>query len=280
MTSEPQIFRVRRRAHGHTLVEFLAHALSVSRSRAKRVLDQRRVVVNGTRVWMARHVLSAGDEVAVAPDMRPAGRQADRLRVLYEDEHLLILDKPAGRLSVGRGSVEAALQEKTRPAEIVAAHRLDRDTSGCMLFLKTPGLRNKVIDLFKSHKVRKQYHAIVAGHLKEKDLRIQRPLTGRTAVTLLRAVDGNRRASHVLARIETGRTHQIRRHLAALGFPVIGDKQYSGRKGVSEAALEAPRQMLHAARLELPHPVSGEAVAAEAPLPKDFRESLRHFHLT
>jgi 23S rRNA pseudouridine1911/1915/1917 synthase len=216
-----------------------------------------------------------------------------RLSVLYEDAAVLIVDKPAGLLTVPTEANEKDtlwaralhyLQHRYggRPyAGIV--HRLDKDTSGAVVFARSRSALHFLQDRFKEHAIDREYVAIARGNVPESgrfdaDLArapglkrgVARPgQEGRRAVTRYRALERLPGATLVSVRPETGRTHQIRVHFAAAGHPILGDRVYG-----EEAGDAAPRQMLHARRLGFPHPSTGETVSGEAPLPEDFAELL------
>jgi 23S rRNA pseudouridine1911/1915/1917 synthase len=227
---------------------------------------------------------------------RPLRRHVKtRLVVLYEDDDVLIVDKPAGLLSVPTEAREKDtlwsralhyLQHRYggRPhAGIV--HRLDKETSGALVFARNRAAHHALQDRFRTHAIDREYVALVEGIpadsgtfdadlVREPGLRrsIARPgQEGRRAVTRYRTVEDLGNAALVSIRPETGRTHQIRVHFAAGGHPILGDRVY-GRPGTGAKA--APRQMLHARRLGFPHPKTGEKVSAEAPLPDDFEKVL------
>ncbi len=260
------------------LVGFLAAARGESRRAAKRLLDERRVFVNGRRVWMARHALRAGDTVEVQP---PAARAAsDTLPVLVEAGPWRIADKPAGLLSNGDpSSVESRLRAQLGLPELTAVHRLDRDTTGCLLLARTRSDAERLFPLFRERRVRKTYLALVFGRVGADVREIRSPIDGEEAVSFLRVVDANDEASLVEVRIETGRTHQIRKHLLEIGHPIAGDRAYGNSRARDARARALPRQMLHAARLSFEDPGTGERVKAAAPLPADFRAALRAYGL-
>ena len=234
---------------------------------------------------------------------RPARHNVrTRLSVLYEDDDVLVVDKPAGLLSVPTAERENDtlharaldyLQHRyhRRPYAGVV-HRLDKDTSGALVFARNREALHGLQALFRVHDIEREYLAIVAGHPPESgtldaDLvrdaglgrrGVARPgQAGRRAVTRYRVVERlpGDIASVVSVTLETGRTHQIRIHFLASGHPVLGDAVY--RRGVAAPApraLEAPRQMLHARRLGFAHPRTGAPVRAEAPIPADFADVL------
>jgi len=259
------------------LIAVLSKAQGLSRRAAKRLLDERRVFVNGRRVWMARHALRPGDVVEVQP---PGALAADTLAVLAEAEPYLIVDKPAGCTTNEDGrSVEARLRRRRNEDDWTAVHRLDRDTSGCLLFARTPEAARRLIPLFRERRVEKVYWAIVLGAFPASLRRIAAPIAGEPAVTRLRVLARGNGASLLEARIETGRTHQIRRHLWQVGHPVAGDRTYGTSRALDERSRALPRQMLHARRLAFTHPDTGRLVAAESPAPADFRAALRSYQL-
>jgi 23S rRNA pseudouridine1911/1915/1917 synthase len=226
---------------------------------------------------------------------RPARRRVrTRLAVLHEDGDVVIVDKPAGLLTVPTEAREKDtlwsrvlfyLQHRYggRPyAGIV--HRLDKETSGAVVFARNRDALHFLQERFREHAIDREYLVLVAGSppdegsydrdlVREPGLRrrVAKPgQEGRRAVTHYRTLERLPGASLVAARLETGRTHQIRVHFSAAGHPVLGDRVYGPR----DAGFEAPRQMLHARTLGFPHPATGRRVAAESPLPADFRETL------
>ena len=131
-----------------------------------------------------------------------------------------------------------------------------------------------------TRKVTKSYHAIAAGRIDRKTRRLDAPIDGHRAVTHVHCLDSNRGASHLLVRIETGRTHQIRKHLASTGHPVLGDRHYLPKTPQTPKSVRIGRQMLHASQLAFENPVTGRKVVVKAPLPHDFRACLKKYGLT
>ncbi|OVE75694.1 hypothetical protein BVX97_03785 [bacterium E08(2017)] len=162
---------------------------------------------------------------------------------------------------------------------LLAAHRLDKDTSGCIIVACNQKVFDNTVQVFKEHKVSKTYHAIVFGKIRLEHQTIREQIEGRDAVSSIKIIDSNKEASHISVRIKTGRTHQIRKHLSSIRNPVIGDKQYAVGRKVDENAIQVARQMLHASSISFPHPDTGRVIRAHAPLPKDFRRCLRLFKL-
>lgn len=263
------------------ILSFLADRLNLSRKRAKALLDGRCVTVDRRPVWMARHKLKAGDcvEVTESPSESRSTNQPQVFRCLLETPDYLVIDKPAGMLTNGPRSMEQWVREQRHESGLSAVHRLDRGTSGCVLMARSPASFETAVELFRRHAVHKTYQVIALGSLDVHDFRITRPIDGQPAVSLLDTLDAGREASHLRVRIETGRTHQIRKHLESIGHPVAGDRQYGIGRRLSERTVRIGRPMLHAARLEFTPPGAKQALAANAPLPLDFRDCLRMFRL-
>ena len=249
-----------------------------------------------------RDKVSGGETVAIAlpPPRAPAGGPEDiPLTVVYEDEELLVINKPVGLVvHPGAGNrahtlLNAVLHHHPPAAQLPRAgivHRLDKDTSGLMVVAKTERSRQRLIRALQKRSVEREYVAIVHGvlvaggtidapigrHARDR-LRMAVTDSGKPAVTHYRVLRRYRAHTLVQARLESGRMHQIRVHLAHLQFPVVGDPVYGGRlrlpKGASapltERLREFKRQALHAAKLALVHPVSGERMQWAASVPDD-----------
>lgn len=276
-----------------------------SRARLQTWIKDGKFTVNGA-VGRPRDTVYAGDELHVDVVLQPEREweaQAMPLDIVFEDEHLLILNKAAdvvvhpaaghrdGTLLNGLLSHAPSLQEVPR-AGIV--HRLDKDTTGLMMVAKTLASHTFLVEQLRAREVKREYEAIAQGVLTGGGT-VDAPLGrhpvnrkrraviegGQEAVTHYRVLQRYRSHTHIDVRLETGRTHQIRAHLAHINIPLVGDPLYSGRlqlpAGCSPSLAEAlrgfKRQALHARRLTLQHPESGETVSWEAPLPADF-ESL------
>ena len=283
------------------LQDFLALKFALSRRTAKAMIDGRSVWVNRKCVWIARFALRTGDLVEIPSQVvKGAVKQSNRtapalrgcavregadstgkrhIRVLWQNDNYLICDKPAGIVSCDDPkSVETILREQEKVPTLEAVHRLDRDTTGCLLFAKNHAALMAAVDVFKTHKVSKVYHAISAGSFKFAHQIVDTPLDGQPAVSKVTREAVSADASFLRIRIETGRTNQIRRHLASIRYPIIGDRVF-GLKNVRDPRLmQVPRQMLHASTLTLPDPLDPHAeLKAHSPLPADFRAALRLF---
>jgi 23S rRNA pseudouridine1911/1915/1917 synthase len=223
--------------------------------------------------------------------------------VLYEDEHVLVLDKPAGLLSVpvhpgageedsvlGRLLAERRRRAPGRRAWIGRVHRLDRDTSGALAFALTREARAGLVALFREHRIERRYLALVQGQPRRDQGQIEAPIAdayeggrrrvaradepqhpARTRFTVRERFPG---AALLEVTLETGRQHQIRLHLAHIGLFVLGDPVYRPPRPLA-LPVRVPRQMLHALSLSFVHPVTGRVVEARSPLPPDFERVLR-----
>ena len=223
---------------------------------------------------MAHHRLRAGAVVTVAgvvDSPTAVSKRPDRAEILFEDADFLVADKPRGILvNEAAFSLETLLRQQTGNPELRASHRLDRDTTGCVLFSKSAAAHAAVVAVFKEHRVAKTYRTVVHGRWDAAASTIDLPLDGRRALSQIHCLRANAKASHLAVRIETGRTHQIRRHLAMARHPVLGDATY-GRPRLDRQLDPPPaRQLLHAWRLALKHPVTRDPMVFEAPLPADF----------
>lgn len=270
--------KVRNDQAGSALQDFLSQFLGLSRNKAKALLDSRQVFVNGRRIWMTRHTLRPGDTVELP--VQPGGTPPPApIPVLFSNRDYVVAGKPPGRLANGPGSLETDLRKELGIESLQAVHRLDRDTSGCLLLAKGQEAFDRAVALFKQHRILKLYQVIVAGRLRGPEQTIDKPLENEPAVTHLQVLDSTPLASHVKARIETGRTHQIRKHLESIGHPVLGDKTYGTRQALPPELRHIERQMLHAATLQFESPYDGETIRVTAPLPKDFAACLRKLGL-
>ena len=291
------------KADAKFLQDFLAQKYSLSRRAAKAMIDGRGVWVNRKCVWIARYALKTGDLVEVptavvkgaqrmgmAADAaigktrsgaagEASGKAARHIRVLWGDENYLVCDKPAGVVSCDDPkSAEAILRVQEKIPTLEAVHRLDRDTTGCLLFAKNHAAFEAAVEVFKTHRVSKTYHAIVVGKFTFAHQVIDAPLDGQPAVSRVSREGASDDASFLRIRIETGRTNQIRRHLASIRFPILGDRVFGLKRARDPRLMQVPRQMLHASTLTLPDPLSPhEEISAHAPLPADFRAALKLF---
>lgn len=275
-----------------------------SRSTIARFIDEGRVFLRGKSAKASLRV-KGGESVVIRYPARvdPPSRH-EVLPVLYEDEAVLAVNKPGDVLShptdkLANNSATVILAKQFPGCRLHLAHRLDRETSGVLLFAKSPRYAAVLMKQFSERKVRKEYWALVSGRVAFKrkvvelalgyddhEVRVRQRVftdgTGQAAKTEFGLLAAGESISLVRAIPKTGRLHQIRVHLAWLGHPVIGDKIYTGEgeaflkiwSGAAAAedmeSLGASRQMLHARKLQIKHPVTGKKIVIEASLPEDF----------
>ncbi len=268
-----------------------AHALDLSRASVQRLIKDGAVTVNG-RPSKPSYRVQTGDEIVVHVPIEPPEQVLPEdipLDIVYEDDVLLVIDKPAGMVvhpGAGHSSgtlVNAVLAHCPHIADVGGAdraglvHRLDKDTSGLILVAKDDATHAALQRQFKRHRVAKTYLALVEDQVQPHEGVIEAPIgrdkrqrkkmavvrRGREARTTYHVIEVF--ASHTLLEVHphTGRTHQVRVHLAWLGYPIVGDAVYGRRR----QRLLKSRHFLHAARLRITHPATGEEIAFEAPLP-------------
>ncbi|MBQ6924195.1 MAG: RluA family pseudouridine synthase [Kiritimatiellae bacterium] len=265
---------------GVTLQNFLAERLKLSKRGAKDLIDQRQVWVNRQCIWMARHLLRGGDTVeAQAGTAAQAVQSVKRIRILSETDRYLFADKPYGMLTIGPGGLEEALREQTGNSALRCVHRLDKDTSGCLLVAKDDEAFDAAVSVFKTRRVKKLYEFLAVGRIETAASTIATPIDDEPAKTTIRRIAFNNDATFGSARIETGRTHQIRIHLASIRHPVVGDRLHGLKTSRDPRFMRVPRQMLHATELELDDPLGRGHLRAHSPLPADFRRCLQMFGL-
>ncbi|GAB64305.1 pseudouridine synthase [Candidatus Jettenia caeni] len=259
-------------------MNFIAYKLAISKKRAKQLLDKRLVFVNKRRIWIASYQLNRGDVVEVlTEDTQPA--QSKKGVILYQDDHYLIVSKPPGILTNGAESLENNLKIYLKNNRMRAVHRLDKDTSGVVIFAMNKGAFEHMKTLFKGNLVKKVYRVIVKGNVGIQNFTIDTPLHGQKAVTHVKLLKRGRDTSYLEVNIETGRTHQIRTHLASAGYPVIGEMEYN-RKPIKNPLLRhIRRQMLHAYQITFSHPYTHKTISITAEIPDDFNQNLKTFGL-
>lgn len=271
-----ETFQIKPHEDGQLLVDVLADRLRCSKKQARVLLDARQVFVNGKRIWMAKHNVKLKD---VIETVRPEPK-SHKIEILKRAGDLIIVNKPSGMVTNGNPrSLEVRLQHELENPQLCAVHRLDRDTSGCVMFAANDAAKQKMIPLFKEEKIVKIYRAIAVGRVADTLKTITRDIDGESATTLVNVLDRNRDASYLELRIHTGRTHQIRRHLAVMRHPVLGDKDYAGEQRGNPLFRTVVRQMLHASRLILPDPKGEGSLRVSAPVPEDFQAVLKTLKL-
>ena len=279
-----------------------------SRSKLKTWIQDGNVAVNGEVITVPRHKMQMDELVTVQAEMDvqvTSEAQDIALNIVYEDEHILVINKPADLVvhpGAGNpsGTVLNALLnhcpeiDKVPRAGIV--HRLDKDTTGLMVVAKTIPAQTHLVDQLQRREMSREYEAVALGTMVAGgivDAPIGRHTTKRThmavremgkpAVTHFRVIEKFRAYTHLRLKLETGRTHQIRVHMAHIKHPLLGDQVYGGRprlpKGASEEFIAAlrgfQRQALHAAQLSLFHPETEEWMTWKAPLPQDMQDLLK-----
>jgi len=282
-------------AEGQRLDQLLAGPLG-SRARAARLIAAGLVRVDGSEL-AKRHSVRAGERITVARE-RPgpvaaSGPQAARFAVVFEDEWLIVVDKPAGVVvHPARGHMTGTLAQALAdragggddPQRPGIVHRLDRDTSGLLVVAKSDAVHRRLKAMLAERSLQREYLALVEGIPPARTGTIEAPIgrdrhdrlrhsldsdSPRAAVTHFELIETLPHAALLRVRLETGRTHQIRVHLQAIGHPLIGDRVYGGplRFGLE-------RQFLHAEHLAFTHPVTGEPVDVRAALPGDLAAAL------
>ena len=282
----------------------------VSRGTIQRLLAEGHIRVNGRPAKPSHHP-RAGEVVSLSwPEANPPQARPEDipLDILYEDDDLLVVNKPPGLVvhpAAGHAThtlVNALLHHcaghlsgiggVARPGIV---HRLDKDTSGCLAVAKTDDAHLGLSGQFAARQVEKTYEAILCGQWPGPGGEIDIPISrhrldrkrmaagaGRPARTTFRVLQWLRGATRVEVDLHTGRTHQIRVHFQHLGFPLVGDSVYGGRQNArlrQDTGCAAPRQMLHARKLALTHPRTGQRLVFQAPLPADFTSILQLLRL-
>jgi len=281
MTFTRRKFQVQPAEQGTTLQNFLRDHVSLSNRQAKQLLDRREVYVNGKRVWMARHPLRKGD-VVEAPDRDTpvATRGEMSLELLYEDKWLVAVNKPPGLLSDRHpDSVESRLRKQLNLPGLRALHRLDRPTTGVLLFNRKAEEREPWLELFRQQGVGKHYRALLIGNPGKTNPVVRSRLDGKSAETRFTFL--KRRGDFLLAdcQITTGRTHQIRRHALRIQCRVAGDRHYGQSGPLPDWEKKLPHHLLHAHSVSFVCPQRNLPVTIQAPLPSAFEKTLRRLNL-
>lgn len=281
-------FDVPEEAHGLRLDQCLARCVEpLSRSSARVALDLGAVFVDDRRVKVASRKVVAGQHVVVHlggaferahKQVGRAARERDeahlpQFRVLFEDEHLVAVYKPAGLLSAPTPEGDSGnlqMQLSRRGGEVFVVHRLDLQTSGVLVYAKTKAANHALSELFRTHALTRRYDAFAAGAPPEAVFSVRQSLSGKPAITHFRMLTQHAAFCHLEATLETGRTHQIRRHLQSLALPVLADAEYGRREPWHPARLG-----LHAKHLSFAHPLTGAPLAFDVELPDDLAGWLR-----
>jgi len=305
-------FKVSTDAAGQRLDKFLRRRLeNLPLSHLYKLVRTKKVRVNGARAEVAQ-LLQPGDEITVhvlqagqPPPPKPPEAIGQDFKVLYEDEHILAVDKPSGlAIHPGSGITGETLVDQVRAYlarqgiqtpegefKPSPAHRLDRETSGAVVVAKTRQAMVRLTEMFTAGEAHKTYLALAKGRFQREsgsiDLRLaehqqtyaskqQRGVNLQAALTHWKKLAGGPEATLLELTIETGRTHQIRRHLEAIGHPVVGDTKYGDFpfNRIAQRQWGVRRMFLHSARLALAHPLTKKRLIFESPLPQELADCL------
>jgi 23S rRNA pseudouridine1911/1915/1917 synthase len=285
---EPESFVVETSEAGERLDRLASRRLGITRSAAQRLISSGDILANGERAAPSRKVREGEKVEATLPsdDVEP---EDIPVCVVFEDEHLVVVDKPAGLVvhpgagnpsgTLANALLERGISGGEDPARPGIVHRLDRDTSGLMVVAKGEPAYSKLVGMLSERRVSRIYRALVVGNGLPATGTVDSPVgrdpdnptlmavgVGKHAVTHFEVMEESSGHTMLRVRLETGRTHQIRVHLSAIGHPVYADPLYG-------TAVEGRRLWLHAERLGFGHPVSGEDMEFEAPVPEELRVS-------
>ncbi len=301
---EEKVYVIKKDEDEERLDKFLALKNNdFSRSYIQKLIDKKRVKVNG-KARKSSYRLKEEDRVILEiPEPREPEIKAVEmdLDIIYEDKNIIVLNKPAGLVvhpvpgnwdnTLVNGLLEytdqlSGINGIKRPGIV---HRLDKDTSGALVVAKNNISHQSLIKQFKERKVKKIYHTIIRGNLSYNKGKIDAPIgrnpvqrkkmavtdrNSKKALTLFKVLERFKDFTYLEIELKTGRTHQIRVHLAYIGHPIIGDKKYSRKKN----KLGVKRQLLHAHKIGFFHPVSGQWQEYTAPLPEDFNQFLERLN--
>ena len=315
-TSDEIIFRVLPRQVGETVGAALRVWLpNQSWSQVRKLIESRRVMLSGNLCVDPARRLKLQDAVKILPRPMAAPPDEADIRIVYLDAHVVVVEKPAGITSTRhkeeknwpkrRKQLQPTLDEmlpaviarqegrraKSKLPIVRAVHRLDRDTSGLMVFVRTPAAQKHLEHQFRKHATKRRYLAIVRGHVKEQTIESHLvrdrgdgirgsttlPKAGKLSITHVRPIEKLGNYTLVECRPETGRTHQIRIHLAEIGHPLCGEKIYLQplfRQPLKDTS-GAPRLALCAVELTFQHPISGKTMHFESPLPADLKTFIK-----
>jgi 23S rRNA pseudouridine1911/1915/1917 synthase len=311
-----KLFRVLPRQVGETVGAALREWLpGQSWSEVRKLIHSRRIMLNGNLCFDPARRLKLQDVVKLLPHPMTAAPEEKDIHLVYLDTHLVVVEKPAGITSTRhkeeknwparRKQLQPTLDEmlpaviarqegrgtKGKLPPVRPVHRLDRDTSGLMVFARTPAAQKHLEQQFRKHTTKRCYLAIVTGCVKEQTIEshfvrdrgdgirgsTRLPNTGKHSVTHVRPIEKLGDYTLVECRPETGRTHQIRIHLSESGHPLCGEKIYLQplfRQPYKDAS-EAPRLALHAKELTFEHPITGETLHFESPMPADIEQFIK-----
>jgi len=297
-------FHIYRHIPSERFLQYLAARMKTRLSWVNELLDDGHICHNGVTLSAAA-ALSKGDLLEVYIPKYWPGYMAPtplRLEVLFEDEFILALNKPSGivvhpaRGHLSGDSLQNAVRHRCREyighenITISACHRLDRDTTGVIIFSRTTEAFREMVYQFSKHKVRKTYHAMISGLPSWSECIFDQPIgidpsnskkhaimpDGKSALTHVRVLESGSSWALIEAVCLTGRPHQIRVHLSSAGYPLFGDDKYNPFYKASDIN----RQALHASCVEFDHPITQKPLSISAPLPSDMNELLLLLHIT
>ena len=273
---------------------------NITRAMAQKLLDEENILVNGSKI-KSSYKVKLNDEICMQiPEPKETEIIAENipLEVLYEDDDIIAINKPKGMVvHPANGNYTGTLVNallyrckdslsgiggQIRPGIV---HRLDKDTSGVIIVAKNDKAHLNLSEQIKNHKVKKTYIALVRGNIPNDEATIDMPIgrskkdrkkmdidkNGKNAITHFKVLERFDGYTLLKVNIETGRTHQIRVHLMTIGYPIVGDTVYSNGKN----PFNVTGQMLHAKSIEFKHPITGENMKIEAPLPKYFEDVIK-----
>lgn len=252
------------------LVDFVSENLKISKKKAKSIIDEKNIFVNNKRVWIASHPLKKGDVIEL---YIPKQNEKWNIKnnIIYEDDFIIAVNKPPFIESERKeGSVENILRKFKNDKKILAIHRLDRETSGILLFAKNKNVFDKFKDLWRKKDVKKIYLAISHNEATFKKKVINEPVDKKYAKSFVYTKKVNNGFSLFEVEIFTGRKHQIRIHLAKIRYPIVGDKVYGLKNLTNPLIKNVKRQMLHASEISFFHPFLRKKVKIFAKPPSDF----------
>lgn len=297
---EPLILQATSEDSGKRLDAWLPGQTELTRSAAQKLIEEGRVTINGKPVAKNSRLTGSEQILVSLPEPEPVDiiPQNIPLDVVYEDEDVIVVNKPKGLVvhpAPGHpdgtlvnallhhcGNSLSGINGEIRPGIV---HRIDMDTSGLIVAAKNDHAHQALADQLADHSLSRQYEAIVRGHMKTPTGTVDAPIgrsqndrkkmavtdkNSRSAVTHYEVLAEYPGYSHIRCQLETGRTHQIRVHMAYLGHPIVGDTVYGSKK--PELGLDS--QCLHARRLKLRHPTTGELMEFQSPLPDYFQQAL------
>lgn len=272
------------------LMQFLLLQLKQkSRDNIKSLLKNKQVIVNGESISQFNHPLKPGDKVTVRWEKTADGNISNNLQIIYEDEHIIVIEKHAGLLSIATESgifataysiLSSYVKQQKPTNKIFIVHRLDRDTSGVMMFARSENVQRLLQKNWKENVKQRTYAVIVEGKVEDQEGTLksyiyeskslmmhstQDPDKGEMAITHFRTIKTNNKYSLLEANLDTGKKNQIRLHMQDMGHSVVGDKKY-GAKGNPIGRLG-----LHASLLEFIHPITGKVLRFESKIPAKFR---------